>query len=43
MYQVTEVGELRAAACPGDDIGVQTACLKLNLVGACSGIDAGGV
>ena len=34
MYQVTEVGERMAVACPGEDVGVQTASLKLNLADA---------
>ena len=43
VYQVGEVGECRAEACPGDNVGVQPACLKLILAEACPGIDAGGV
>ena len=30
-------------ACPGDDVGMQTACFKLNLAEACPDIDAGSV
>ena len=40
-HQGTKVGERRAVACPGDDVGMQTACFKLNLAEACPGIDAG--
>ena len=43
LYHVTEVGEHMAVACPGEDVGMQTACLKLILAEACPGIDAGGV
>ena len=41
-HQGTKVGERRAVACPGDDVGMQTASFKLNLAEACPGIDAGG-
>ena len=40
-HQGTKVGEHGAVACPGDDVGMQTACFKLNLAEACPGIDAG--
>ena len=40
-YQGTKVGERRAVACPGDDIGVQTVYFKLSLAEACPGIDTG--
>ena len=40
-HQGTKVGERRAEACPGDDVGMQTVCFKLNLAEACPGIDAG--
>ena len=43
MYQLTEVWERRAVACPGDYEKMQTACFKLNLAEVCPGIDAGGV
>ena len=42
-YQGTKVGKRRAVACPGDDVGVKTACFKLNLAEACPSIDVGEV
>ena len=38
--QGTKVGERRAVACPGNDVGMQTACFKLSLAEACPGFDA---
>ena len=40
-YQDTKVGERKAVACPGDDVGLKAACFKLNLAEACPSIDAG--